>query len=167
MALTSQQLAKELETMVAKRRAFWEHPWIHKFRRAELSKEQVRHWIEQQFYLTGRVHDLIGPLYINCEDARRGSTFWTTSSRKRRGGCPRALRTPNCTSGWGVRWGARGRPCATFGHCRSQWRCARGGFGWWRTGPLPRGWRQSASPRRRKCPGPGWSSPVFWRSIIA
>ena len=24
---------------------------------------------EQQFYVTGRVHDLIGPLYVNCEDA--------------------------------------------------------------------------------------------------
>ncbi|MEW6298110.1 MAG: iron-containing redox enzyme family protein [Thermodesulfobacteriota bacterium] len=69
MALTSQQFAAELRSMVAKRRAFWEHPWIQKFRRAELSKEQVRHWIEQQFYLTGRVHDLIGPLYVNCEDA--------------------------------------------------------------------------------------------------
>ncbi|MBI3302438.1 MAG: hypothetical protein HYZ72_10245 [Deltaproteobacteria bacterium] len=69
MALTSQQFAQELETMVARRRAFWEHPWIQQFRRAELSKEQARHWIEQQFYLTGRVHDLIGPLYVNCEDA--------------------------------------------------------------------------------------------------
>jgi pyrroloquinoline-quinone synthase len=69
MMLTSEQFAQELKNMVAKRRAFWDHPWIQKFRRAELSKEQVRHWIEQQFYLTGRVHDLIGPLYVNCEDA--------------------------------------------------------------------------------------------------
>ncbi len=28
----------------------------------------MRHWIEQQFYLTGQVRDLIGPLYVNCED---------------------------------------------------------------------------------------------------
>ncbi len=70
MALTSQQFAEELRTMVAKRRAFWDHPWIQKFRRGELTKEQVRHWIEQQFYLTGRVHDLIGPLYVHCEDAK-------------------------------------------------------------------------------------------------
>jgi pyrroloquinoline-quinone synthase len=69
MRLTSEQFAQELKNLVAKRRAFWDHPWIQKFRRAELSKEQVRHWIEQQFYLTGRVHDLIGPLYVNCEDA--------------------------------------------------------------------------------------------------
>lgn len=49
MPLTSQQFAKELEAMVSKRRAFWDHPWIQKFRRAELSEEQIRHWIEQQF----------------------------------------------------------------------------------------------------------------------
>lgn len=69
MALTSQQFAEELKNMVAQRRAFWDHPWTQKFRRAELSKEQVRHWIEQQFYLTGKVHDLIGPLYVHCPDA--------------------------------------------------------------------------------------------------
>ena len=43
MALTSEQFAQELKDMVAQRRAFWDHPWIQKFRRAELSKEQVRH----------------------------------------------------------------------------------------------------------------------------
>jgi pyrroloquinoline-quinone synthase len=69
MPLTTQQFAKELESMVSKRRAFWDHPWIQQFRRAELSKDEVRHWIEQQFYVTGRVYDLIGPLYVNCEDA--------------------------------------------------------------------------------------------------
>lgn len=68
MALTSEQFAQELKDMVAQRRAFWDHPWIQKFRRAELSKEQVRHWIEQQFYLTGRVHDLFGPIYAKCDD---------------------------------------------------------------------------------------------------
>ena len=68
MALTSEQFAKELKSMVAQRRAFGDHPWIQKFRRAELSKEQVRYWIEQQFYLTGKVQDLIGPLYVNCPD---------------------------------------------------------------------------------------------------
>jgi len=68
MLLTAQQFAEELEVMVSKRRAFWDHPWIQQFRRAELTKEQIRHWIEQQFYVTGRVHDLIGPLYLNCED---------------------------------------------------------------------------------------------------
>jgi pyrroloquinoline-quinone synthase len=68
MALTSEQFSQELKDMVAQRRAFWDHPWIQKFRRAELSKEQVRHWIEQQFYLTGRVHDLFGPLYTKCDD---------------------------------------------------------------------------------------------------
>lgn len=69
MALTSEKFSKELQGMVTHRRAFWDHPWILKFRRAELSKEQICHWMEQQFYLTGRVHDLIGPLYVNCEDA--------------------------------------------------------------------------------------------------
>lgn len=68
MALTSEQFALELKDMVAQRRAFWDHPWIQKFRRAELSQEQVRHWIEQQFYLTGRVHDLFGPIYAKCDD---------------------------------------------------------------------------------------------------
>ncbi len=56
--------------MVAARRVFWDHPFVEKFRRAQLSRDQVRHWIEQQFYLTGRVHDLIGPLYVHCEDAQ-------------------------------------------------------------------------------------------------
>lgn len=68
MALTNEQFAKELRDTVAQRRAFWDHPWIQKFRRAELSKEQVRHWIEQQFYVTGRVHDMFGPLYAKCDD---------------------------------------------------------------------------------------------------
>ena len=70
MALTTQQFAQKLQDMLTQRRAFWDHPWILKFRRAELSKDQVQHWIEQQFYLTGRVHDLIGPLYVRCEDAK-------------------------------------------------------------------------------------------------
>jgi pyrroloquinoline-quinone synthase len=70
MATSNQQFAKELEDMVSSRRAFWDHPFIQKFRSAELTKDQVRHWIEQQFYLTGRVHDLFGPLYAKCEDAR-------------------------------------------------------------------------------------------------
>jgi pyrroloquinoline-quinone synthase len=69
MPVTTQQFTKELEGMVSNRRAFWDHPWVQQFRRAELTKEQIRHWIEQQFYVTGRVHDLIGPLYVNCEDA--------------------------------------------------------------------------------------------------
>jgi pyrroloquinoline-quinone synthase len=68
MALTSEQFAQELKDMVVQRRAFWDHPWIQRFRRAELSTEQVRYWIEQQFYLTGRVHDLFGPLYTKCDD---------------------------------------------------------------------------------------------------
>ncbi len=69
MPVAREQFATQLQEMVAHRRAFWDHPWVLKFRRSALSKEQVRHWIEQQFYLTGRVHDLIGPLYVNCEDA--------------------------------------------------------------------------------------------------
>ncbi len=59
MALTSEQFSTELQKMVAARRVFWDHPFVEKFRRAQLSRDQVRHWIEQQFYLTGRVHDLI------------------------------------------------------------------------------------------------------------
>jgi pyrroloquinoline-quinone synthase len=70
MALTTEQFSNELKSTVAARRVFWDHPFIQKFRRAELSKDQIRHWIEQQFYLTGRVHDLIGPLYVHCEDAK-------------------------------------------------------------------------------------------------
>jgi pyrroloquinoline-quinone synthase len=70
MAVTSERFAEELRGLVAERRAFWDHPFIGKFRQGELSKEQVRHWIEQQFYLTGRVHDLIGPLYVHCDDAK-------------------------------------------------------------------------------------------------
>jgi pyrroloquinoline-quinone synthase len=70
MALTSEQFTSELKNTVAARRVFWDHPFVQKFRRAELSKDQIRHWIEQQFYLTGRVHDLIGPLYVHCEDAK-------------------------------------------------------------------------------------------------
>lgn len=70
MALTDQEFIAELKTMVEGRRAFWDHPWNQKFRRAELSKEQIRHWIEQQFYLTGKVHDLFGPLYAKCDDEK-------------------------------------------------------------------------------------------------
>jgi pyrroloquinoline-quinone synthase len=69
MALTSEQFAAELKEMVAKRRAMYDHPFIAKFRRGELTREQVKQWVEQQFYLTGRVHDLLGPLYTHCEDA--------------------------------------------------------------------------------------------------
>jgi pyrroloquinoline-quinone synthase len=70
MALTSEEFSNELQKMVAAKRVFWDHPFVQKFRRAQLSRDQVRHWIEQQFYLTGRVHDLIGPLYVHCEDAQ-------------------------------------------------------------------------------------------------
>ena len=42
MPLTTQQFAKELEGMVTKRRAFWDHPWVQQFRRAELSKDQIK-----------------------------------------------------------------------------------------------------------------------------
>src|SRR5229473_7095770 len=92
MPLTTQQFAKELEGMVSKRRAFWDHPWIQQFRRVELTKEQIRRWIEQQFYVTGRVHDLIGPLYVNCEDAEARAHILDNLMKRRLDACPRVRR---------------------------------------------------------------------------
>ena len=36
MALTSERFAEELRGLVAERRAFWDHPFIRKFRQGEL-----------------------------------------------------------------------------------------------------------------------------------
>jgi pyrroloquinoline quinone (PQQ) biosynthesis protein C len=54
-ALSGEQFATQLKADLEARKAFRNHPWIKKFERGELTKEQVRTWVEQQYYVTG--HD--------------------------------------------------------------------------------------------------------------
>ena len=53
MALSSEEFIKQLKNDLESKKAFHDHPWVKKFERGELTKEQVRGWIEQQNYVTG------------------------------------------------------------------------------------------------------------------
>jgi hypothetical protein len=157
MAVTSERFAEEVRGLVAERRAFWDHPFISKFRRGELGKDQVRHWIEQQFYLTGRVHDLIGPLggrdpeaFMEDTQAGRYPGFDPRSRRSsgrcaaRAGVCPAQRHTT-----------VRDRK---VGRCRQGARDRRNGFAAGGSSPCPRTQRDRPYPRQN-CP-PRYLTPI-------
>lgn len=50
MALSSQEFVSQLKVGLEARKAERDHPWIKKFGRRELIREEVRGWIEQRFY---------------------------------------------------------------------------------------------------------------------
>jgi pyrroloquinoline-quinone synthase len=68
MALTPIELKGALKGMVEQRKAYQDHPWIQRYVKGELSRAQVRTWVEQHYCTVGDVHDLFGPIYTGCPD---------------------------------------------------------------------------------------------------
>ena len=46
MALTSTELTQTLREMVERRKSYRDHPWIQRYLKGELSRAQIRTWIE-------------------------------------------------------------------------------------------------------------------------
>jgi pyrroloquinoline-quinone synthase len=71
MALTKEAFVAQLKADLEAKKAFHQHPWVKKFERGELTHEQARGWIEQQYYVTGRdVHVLLSAMYGKCPDPK-------------------------------------------------------------------------------------------------
>ena len=69
MPLSSEALIEQLKEDLEAKKAFHQHPWIEKFARGELSREQVKIWTEQLNYVTGiGIHELMGGIYAKCTD---------------------------------------------------------------------------------------------------
>ena len=46
-----------------------QHPWVKKFERGELTREQIRGWIEQFYQVVGKdIHRIMGGFYFKCPD---------------------------------------------------------------------------------------------------
>ncbi len=60
------QLKADLEA----KKAMHQHPWVKKFERGELTREQIRGWIEQFYQVVGKdIHRIMGGFYFKCPDA--------------------------------------------------------------------------------------------------
>lgn len=69
MPLAAEQFIAGLKNALESKKALHDHPWVKKFERGELTREQVRHWIEQQNYVTGLgINVIMGGLYAKCAD---------------------------------------------------------------------------------------------------
>jgi pyrroloquinoline-quinone synthase len=68
MALTPSELTRTLKDMVEHRKAYRDHPWIQRYVKGELSRAQIRTWIEQHYCTVGDVYDILGPIYAGCPD---------------------------------------------------------------------------------------------------
>jgi pyrroloquinoline quinone (PQQ) biosynthesis protein C len=68
MALTPSELTQTLKTMLEQRKAYRDHPWVHRYLTGELSRMQIRTWVEQHYCTVGDVHDIFGPIYAGCPD---------------------------------------------------------------------------------------------------
>jgi pyrroloquinoline-quinone synthase len=68
MALTPTELTRTLKGMLEQRKAYRDHPWIQRYVKGELSRAQVRTWVEQHYCTVGDVHDIFGPIYTGCPD---------------------------------------------------------------------------------------------------
>lgn len=92
MTLTSTELTQTLKGMLEQRKAYRDHPWIQRFVQGELSRPQVRLWVEQHYCTVGDVHDLFGPIYTNCPDAevrvRMLENLWEEETGKMTGSLP-------------------------------------------------------------------------------
>lgn len=61
--LAGEQFAAQLKADLEAKKAWRDHPFIKKFERGELAKEQVRDWVEQQYFVTGHDgHILLGAM---------------------------------------------------------------------------------------------------------
>lgn len=71
MAFSNQTFVLQLKADLEAKKGFHQHPWVKKFERGELTREQVRGWIEQQYYVTGRDgHVLLSAMYGKCSDPK-------------------------------------------------------------------------------------------------
>src|SRR5215831_13483858 len=92
MALSPTQLTQTLKGMVERRKAYQDHPWVQRYVRGELSRPQIRTWIEQHYCTVGDVHDLFGPIYAGCPDpevrVRMLENLWEEETGKITGSAP-------------------------------------------------------------------------------
>ncbi len=68
MNLTPRELTQTLKGMLEQRKAYQDHPWIQRYVKGELSRAQIRTWVEQHYCTVGDVHDIFGPIYAGCPD---------------------------------------------------------------------------------------------------
>src|SRR5262245_12142161 len=92
MALTPVELTQTLKGMLEQRKAYQDHPWIQRYVKGELSRTQIRTWVEQHYCTVGDVHDIFGPIYAGCPDAevrvRMLENLWEEETGKITGSAP-------------------------------------------------------------------------------
>ena len=92
MALTPTELTQTLKGMLERRKAYRDHPWIQHYLKGELSRAQIRTWIEQHYCTVGDVHDIFGPIYAGCPDpqvrVRMLENLWEEETGKITGSAP-------------------------------------------------------------------------------
>jgi len=92
MALSPAELTRTLKGMLEQRKAYQDHPWIQRYLNGELSRSQIRTWIEQHYCTVGDVHDLLGPIYTGCPDpdvrVRMLENLWEEETGKITGSAP-------------------------------------------------------------------------------
>lgn len=71
MELSSAEFVKQLKADVERKKAMHQHPWVKRFERGELTRDQARGWIEQFYYVIGQnIHRIMGGLYFKCPDPK-------------------------------------------------------------------------------------------------
>ncbi len=92
MTLTPVELTQTLRGMLEQRKAYRYHPWIQRYLKVELSRAQIRIWIEQHYCTVGDVHDIFGPIYAGCPDpevrVRMLENLWEEETGKVTGSAP-------------------------------------------------------------------------------
>lgn len=92
MALTPAELTQTLRGMLERRKSYRDHPWIQRYLAGELSRAQIRTWIEQHYCTVGDVHDIFGPIYAGCPDpevrVRLLENLWEEETGKVTGSAP-------------------------------------------------------------------------------
>ncbi|MCS6925313.1 MAG: iron-containing redox enzyme family protein [Candidatus Binatia bacterium] len=92
MALTPAELTQTLRGMLERRKSYRDHPWIQRYLKGELSRAQLRLWIEQHYCTVGDVHDIFGPIYAGCPDPevriRLLENLWEEETGKVTGSAP-------------------------------------------------------------------------------
>ena len=71
MALSNAEFIGRLKADLEAKKALHQHPWVKKFERGELTREQVRGWVEQFYYVVGQdIHRIMGGFYFKCPDPK-------------------------------------------------------------------------------------------------
>jgi len=69
MGLSSAEFISQLKADLEAKKAMHQHLWVKKFERGELTREQVRGWIEQFYQVVGKdIHRIMGGFYFKCPD---------------------------------------------------------------------------------------------------